>query len=150
VAELALTVTVFESPERWRLVLTSQGGRVLTDHAVRLDAHDWRREAFGDLDGYLRVHAAPDPRLRREAEIVAEVSAWAGREVLGQVGAALHEAARAGPVTARVVVPDEPPAARQVAYVPLELADAAGKLALQGATQPGRLRRDRHSREVRW
>jgi len=55
--------------------------------------------------------------------------------VLGQVGAALHEAARAGPVTARVVVPDEPPAARQVAYLPLELADAAGKpLALQGVT----------------
>jgi len=135
VAELALTVTDFEGPERWRWVLTSQGGRVLTDHAVRLDAHDWRREAFGDLDGYLRVHAAPDQRLRREAEIVAEVSAWAGREVLGQVGAALHEAACAGPVTARVVVPDEPPEARQVAYLPLELADAAGKpLALQGVT----------------
>jgi tetratricopeptide (TPR) repeat protein len=127
VAELALTVTDFESP--------SQGGRVLADHAVRLDAHDWRREAFGDLDGYLRVHAAPDQRLQREAEIVAEVSAWAGREVLGQVGAALHEAARAGPVTARVVVPDEPPAARQVAYLPLELAEVAGKpLALQGVT----------------
>jgi tetratricopeptide (TPR) repeat protein len=135
VTELALTVTDFESPERWRWVLTSQDGRVLADHAVRLHAHDWRREAFGNLDGYLRVHAAPDQRLRREAEIVADVSTWAGREVLGQVGAALHEAARAGPVTARVVVPDEPPAARQVAYLPLELADAAGKpLALQGVT----------------
>lgn len=130
-----MTVADYKSPSRWRWVLTGPDGRLVADHDVQLDGSDWQNEAFNNLYGYLRVHAVPDRRLQREAEIVAEVAAWAGRNVLGQVGDALFEAARMGPVTLRVIVPEEPPTARQVAYLPLELADVAGKpLALQGVT----------------
>ena len=133
--ELTMAVADYMSPSRWRWVLTGPDGRFVADHDVQLDESAWQYEAFNDLYGYLRVHVTPDRRLQREAEIVAEVAAWAGREVLGPVGDALLEAARTGPVTVRVIVPEEPPAARQVAYLPLELADMAGKpLALQGVT----------------
>ena len=134
-AELTMTVTGYTSPSRWRWELTGPDGRLVADHDVQLDESDWQYEAFNDLYGYLHVHVIPDRRLQSEAEIVAEVAAWAGREVLGQLGDALLEAARTGPVTVRVIVPEKPPAARQVAYLPLELADMAGKpLALQGVT----------------
>ena len=134
-AELTMTVTDYASPSRWRWILTGPDGHLVADHDVRLDESSWQYEAFSGLYGYLRVHVVPDRRLQREAEIVAEVAAWAGREVLGPVGDALLEAARTGPVTVRVIVPEEPPAARQVAYLPLELADGAGKpLAIQGVT----------------
>jgi hypothetical protein len=135
VTELTLTVTDYAGPSRWRWELAALNGRLVADHDVHLGESGWEYEAFSNLSEYLRVHATPDRRLQREAEIVAEVAAWAGREVLGQVGAALLEAARSGPVTVRVIVQHEPPGARQVAYLPLELADAGGKpLALQGVT----------------
>jgi hypothetical protein len=55
--------------------------------------------------------------------------------VLGQLRDALAEAARTGPVTMRVIVPEEPRAPRQVAYLPLELAYVAARpLAVQGIT----------------
>src|ERR1022692_3127874 len=130
-----MTVADYASPSRWRWELAAPDGRFVAGHNVHLDESGWQYEAFNDLYGYLRVHAIPDRRLQQEAEIVAEVAAWAGREVLGHLGDALLEAARTGPVTVRGIVPEEPPAARQIAYLPLELADVAGKpLALQGVT----------------
>jgi tetratricopeptide (TPR) repeat protein len=135
VAEWTMTVADYASPLRWRWVLAGPDGRLVADHDVQLNESDWQYEAYSDLFGYLRVHAVPDQRLQREAEIVAEVAVWAGREVVGQAGNALVEAGSIGPVTVRVIVPGEPPAARQIAYLPLQLADVAGKpLALQDVT----------------
>lgn len=130
-----MTVADYAGPSHWRWELTGPDGRLIADQDVRLDTGSWQYEAFSDLYGYLRIHAAPDRRPQREAEILSEVAAWAGREVLGQLRDALIEAARTGLVTLRVIVPEEPPAARQVAYLPLELADLAARpLAVQGVT----------------
>jgi hypothetical protein len=135
VAELTMTVADYRGPSRWRWELSGQDGLVLADQEVQLDDGSWQHEAFSDLYGYVRAHVAPDRRLQQEADIVSEVGAWAGKKVLGRLGDALAEASRSGPVTVRVIVPQEPPAARQVAYLPLELAHVAGKpLALQGVT----------------
>jgi tetratricopeptide (TPR) repeat protein len=135
VADLTLTVTDYAGPSRWRWKLTAPDGSLIADHNVQLDGTDWRYEAFCDLRGYLLMHVAPDRRTQRESKIVAEVGDWAGSEVLGDLGTELLQATAAAPVTVRVTVPGEPPAARRIAYLPLELAHADGRpLALQGVT----------------
>jgi hypothetical protein len=113
--------------------LTGPGGKYLADHQVDLAGSGWEFEAFTDLPGYLRWHLAPDRRLEQEADIVAQVGAWAGDRVFGPVGAAMM--AQRGPVMVRVVVPEDPPDARQVLFWPLELAHVEGKpLAAEGVT----------------
>ncbi|WP_105972911.1 CHAT domain-containing protein [Streptomyces geranii] len=131
-AELTLLVEDFTGPDHWRWVLTAPDGTVLARHEVRLDPTGPQYEAFLDLPGYLRRHAAPDVRAAREREIVREVGTWVGAEVLGPVAPALLAAA---PAVVRVVVPADVPGARRLMSVPLELAHAAGRpLAVQDVT----------------
>lgn len=130
--ELRLLVRDFTGPDRWSWELAGDGGRVLARHDVRLERNRPEYEAFLDLAGYVRRHAPPDQRVAREREIVREVGAWIGAEVLGPVGPALLAAA---PAVVRVVVPRESPAARRLLFVPLELAHVRGRpLALQDVT----------------
>ena len=121
VGELLLRVEEYDGPERWRWVLTEPGDRFVADHEVRLDASDWRFEAFTDLDEYLCWRDVPDRWIAKETEIVEQVGDWIGAQVLGRIGTALVERA---PATVRVIVPDE---ARLVAYRPLELARVNGQ-----------------------
>uniref|UniRef100_UPI000A382B1D CHAT domain-containing protein n=1 Tax=Streptomyces reticuliscabiei TaxID=146821 RepID=UPI000A382B1D len=130
--ELTLHVEDFAGPDRWRWVLVAPDGNVLARHDVRLDPSGPQYEAFVDLPGYLRRHAAPDVRAAREREIVRDVGTWIGAEVLGPVAPALLAAA---PAVVRVVVPRDVPAARRLMFVPLELAHAQGRpLAVQDVT----------------
>jgi hypothetical protein len=128
--ELRLEVHEFASPARWRWLLTRPGsGAPLADHQVALDSGAGREcAAFADLYRYLRWNAVPDRRVASEAEIVARLGAWAGREVIGdRIGAAIVAAA---PVTVRVIVPEQ---ARFLLSWPLELAHAGGRpLAARG------------------
>src|SRR5215467_5120804 len=112
----------FAGPRRWRWLLTDEGtGQPLADHEVALDAAGDDFAAFTGLHQYLRWNAVPDRRTVSEAQIVARVGAWAGREVLGEaIGRAITGAA---PVTIRVEVP---PAAGFVLGWPLEIAHAGG------------------------
>ncbi|MBG0854448.1 CHAT domain-containing protein [Streptomyces spinoverrucosus] len=124
-AELRLEVHDFAGLNRWRWELTEpDGGRVLARHEVRLDPDCAPYEAFLDIPDYVRRHAAPDQRVEREREIVREVGAWIGAEVLGPVADVLRSAA---PVVVRVVVPPQVPGARRLLYVPLELAHVDGR-----------------------
>ena len=130
--ELRLEARDFAGPGRWRWVLTGPGGEFLADHEVRLDTGCWQFEAFTGLAGYLRWRVSPDRRIAHEAEIVADVGAWIGEQVLGPVGAAM---AAARPATVRVVVPTDPPEAAQLMFVPLELGHSGGRpLAAQNVT----------------
>ncbi|MDX2545210.1 CHAT domain-containing protein [Streptomyces sp. WI04-05B] len=130
--ELSLLVEDFAGPDRWRWVLVAPDGEVLARHEVRLDRSGPQYEAFVDLPGYLRRHAAPDVRAVREREIVRDVGTWIGAEVLGPVAPVLLAAA---PAVVRVVVPRDVPAARRLMFVPLELAHARGRpLAVQDVT----------------
>jgi tetratricopeptide (TPR) repeat protein len=134
VADLILTASEYQGLGRWRWVLQA-GDRVLASHDARLDDRDWQFGAFADLPGYLHLHAAPDRRLEHEAEIIAQVGAWAGVTVFGQVADALLAEAETGPVEVSVVVPNDPAEVRQIAYLPLQLAHAGGEpLAVQGIT----------------
>ncbi|MGW3646994.1 CHAT domain-containing protein [Streptomyces sp. NPDC000878] len=130
--ELTLLVEDFAGPDHWRWVLVAPDGEVLARHEVRLDPTGPQYEAFLDLPGHLRRHAPPDVRAAREREIVREVGAWIGAEVLGPIAPALLAAA---PAVVRVVVPTDVPGARRLMSVPLELAHADGRpLALQDVT----------------
>ena len=113
--ELRLEVTSFTDIAHWRWRLTDTHGAFKADHQVALNQADPTYDAFTDLYGYLRYHAAPDRRLEHEAEIVAWLGRWIGERVLGPVGAAIVEHA---PVTVRVRLPDE---ATGLLYRPFEL-----------------------------
>ncbi|MBV7696688.1 CHAT domain-containing protein [Streptomyces sp. TRM70350] len=132
-AELRLEVRDFAGLDRWRWELIEpDGGRVLARHEVRLDRGCAPYEAFLDIPGHVRRHAAPDQRVEREREIVREVGAWIGAEILGPLADVLRAAA---PVVVRVVVPPDVPEARRLLYVPLELAHVDGRpLALRGVS----------------
>src|SRR6266851_492682 len=123
-SELRLEARDFAGPGRWRWVLTGPGGGVVADHEGPLDAGCWQFEALTGLAGYLRWRVSPDRRIAHEAEIVADVGAWIGEQVLGAVGAAM---AAARPATVRVVVPADPPEAAQLMFVPLELGHSGGR-----------------------
>src|SRR6266545_1409655 len=113
--ELRLEAREWQNAARWRWVLSTEpGGRFLADHEVRLDDSCWQYEAFLDLQTYLKVHAAPDRRIVRETEIVAQVGEWVGAEVFGAVGPAM---VAERPATVRVVVPAE---AGELVFRPLE------------------------------
>ncbi|MGC0331255.1 hypothetical protein RKD23_004245 [Streptomyces sp. SAI-170] len=128
--ELRLHVRDFAGPDRWSWELT--GPDVRARHDVRLDVSRPEYEAFLDLAGFVRRHAPPDRRVAREREIVREVGAWIGAEVLGPIGPLLLAAA---PAVVRVVVPADVPAARRLLFVPLELAHVRGRpLAVQDVT----------------
>jgi hypothetical protein len=130
VAVLRLEVREFRDLARWRWVLLDDAsGALVADHEVRLNGKSWQYEAFGDLQGYLRWHMAPDRRVEDEARIVNEVGAWTGSQVLGPIADAL---VKRRPATVRVVVP---PGAEVLLFRPLELAHAGGKpLSVQDVT----------------
>ena len=120
---LLLRVADFAGPRRWRWLLSDEGtGEPLADHEVRLDGAADEYVAFADLYRFLRWNAVPDRRAASEAEIVARVGAWAGREVLG--GAVGRVIVGCAPVTVRVVVPV---GAGFVLGWPLELAHVGGR-----------------------
>ena len=126
---LRLEAREFAGPTRWRWVLISADGLVISDHLVQLDSTSWQFEAFTDLVRYLRWHVAPDGREAEEARIVAELGDWVGAEVLGQIAGTL---AAARPVTVSVVVPA---AGRTLLRRPLDLAHYGGRpLLLSGVT----------------
>ncbi len=127
--DLRLEAREFQGLTSWRWVLTGPGGTLIAEHEVRLDARSWQYEAFRDLLGYLRWHAAPDRRVQDEARISAEVGRWITAEVLGPVAAAM---AAASPAAVEVIVPAE---ARSLVYWPLELAHVEDlPLSLRGVT----------------
>lgn len=131
-SELRCTIEGYESPARWRWVLTERGGVVLADHDVRLDEGCWQYGAFSDLQRWLSLRTAPDRWGEEEAEILTELGEWIGERVFGSVGTAL---VGERPATVRVVVPSEPEEARQLMYRPLELAQVDGlPIAVQGVT----------------
>ena len=80
---LLLHVVEFTGPRRWRWLLADGSGRPLADHPVDLDESAAEYGAFTGLYKYLRWNAVPDQRTVSEAQMVARVGAWAGREVLG-------------------------------------------------------------------
>ncbi|MER7051792.1 CHAT domain-containing protein [Streptomyces sp. NPDC000351] len=144
VTELLLEAHDVAGPDRWRWELTGPDGGVLARHTVRLDPGSSRYEAFLDLPGHVRRHAAPDERTVRERQIVREVGEWIGTEILGPVGPAL---AAAAPAVVRVVVPAD---ARRLLYVPLELAHVRGRpLALRNVSLVMRLGTGRTGHPVR-
>jgi hypothetical protein len=119
---LQLEILDYGGPDAWRWRLTEEpGGGFLADEEVRLDGEGWQREAFADLDDYLRWHAAPDRRAQSEAELVDAVGSWVGARVLGRVGEAMVEHA---PVAVRLKVPV---GAEVLAYRPLELGWVNGR-----------------------
>jgi len=118
--EFRLEAQEFQGLTRWRWVLTGSDGSFVADHEVRLDAGCWQFKAFSDLWDYLQWGAAPDRRIEDEARIVADVGAWIGEHVLGQVGAAV---ATASPATVRVIAPGD---AESLLFLPLELAHVGG------------------------
>ena len=101
---LLLSAAEFSGPQRWRWLLSEEDtGQPLADHEVDLGEAGDEYAAFTDLYRYLRWNAVPDRRTASEAQIVAQVGAWAGQQVLGQaIGEAIIDAA---PVTVRVAVP---------------------------------------------
>ncbi|TMM36454.1 MAG: AAA family ATPase, partial [Actinobacteria bacterium] len=110
-------------PWRWRWLLTDEAsGAALADHTVAVDPADEPEAAgFEDLPGFLRRRADPTRRVESEAELVAQVGAWAGERLLGQtVGDAI---AAAAPATVRVRVPES---AGWLLFAPWELAYAGG------------------------
>ena len=121
-AGLVLSVAEFYGPRRWRWLLAEEDtGRPLADHDVNLPEAGDEYGAFTDLYRYLRWNAVPDRRTASEAQMVAQVGAWAGQQVLGQaIGEAIVAAA---PVTVRVAVPEQ---AGFLSGWPLELAYADG------------------------
>ena len=113
-----LEVLDYRGPARWRFRLTTAERTV--DRDVELDTGAWQFEAFTDLYRYLRWHAAPDRRLRHEAELVARLGDWIAAEVLGPVAAVLA----AGRTPVRLVLPAE---AALLGYRPWELARVDGR-----------------------
>jgi tetratricopeptide (TPR) repeat protein len=102
-------------------VLTDSAGAFINDHEVRLDPKDWQFEAFNDLTGYLSWHVAPDRRPADEDRVVNEVGGWIGSQILGPLS---HALLTRRPATVTVTVPDD---ARDLLFLPLELAHAGGK-----------------------
>ncbi|MFO1432111.1 MAG: CHAT domain-containing protein [Candidatus Competibacteraceae bacterium] len=126
---LLLQASDVRDPAHWYWRLTDTNGNFLADHTVALDRADWRYEAFCDLYGYLNRRVAPDKRQAEETRLLAELGAWIGEQVLGPIAPALVNQA---PVTVRVQIPADSPAAAGLCYLPLELAYTGGKpLAVQ-------------------
>ena len=118
--ELRLEVTQFTDADRWRWRLTDAYGAFKADQQVTLSRADSEYEAFADLYGYVRYHAAPDQRLEYEAEIIDRLGRWIGERVLGPIADRIVEYA---PVTVLVRLPAP---AIGLMYRPLELGHANG------------------------
>jgi hypothetical protein len=120
---LRLEVREFTDLTRWRWALTDASGAFLADREVRLDSTSWQYEAVTNLPGYISWHASLDERYAPdEARIVDEVGAWLGEQVLGASIAKALITRR--PATVQVIIP---PGAEALAFLPLEIAHAAGK-----------------------
>ncbi|HEX5402871.1 MAG TPA: CHAT domain-containing protein [Pseudonocardiaceae bacterium] len=117
--ELRLEVLDHAGPTKWRWRLTD-AGTFLGDHVVDLRGQEWQYTAFHDLHGYLRHNAAPDRRLRHEAELVDQLGEWITERVFGGLAAVLARHRR--PV--RIEVPAE---AGVLACLPWELARVDGR-----------------------
>ena len=133
--EFRLEAREFQGLASWRWHLTRPDGSFVADHEVRLNVGCWQFQAFSNLWDYLQLRAVPDRRAEDEALIVAEVGAWIGEHVFGEVGAAV---VAASPATVRVIAPAD---AESLLFLPLESAHVSGKpLSVQGVTlvmQPG-------------
>ncbi|WFE58555.1 CHAT domain-containing protein [Micromonospora sp. WMMD712] len=121
IRDLALTATEVTGRWRWRWVLTDAAtGTRLAEHTVRLNPDRWEVTALTDLDAYLSWRAEPDRRVASEAELVARLGEFVGREVLGvDVLAALRGV---DPARLRIHVGDAP----FLTALPLELAELDG------------------------
>jgi hypothetical protein len=112
---LTLTVSDYESPTRWRWVLTQGAGVFVADHAVNLNVSGLEYRGFSDLPRYLRDFS----RNRNERVLLREVGTWMSQTIFGGLVKSLR-ARRAAPVTViRVVVPA---AAQDLVFRPFELA----------------------------
>jgi len=133
---LLLQASDIHDSAHWYWRLHDADHAFLADHTVALDPADWRYEALLDLYGYLERRVAPDKRQTEETRLLAELGAWLGEQVLGPIAPALMNHA---PVTVRVQMLDDTPAAAGLCYLPLELAYAGGKpLAVQEVSLVGR------------
>ncbi len=126
---LLLQASDIRDSAHWYWRLQDANGAFLADHTVALDPADWRYEALLDLYGYLERRVAPDKRQAEETLLLAKLGAWIGEQVLGPIAPVLVEQA---PVTVRVQILDDTPAAAGLCYLPLELAYTGGRpLAVQ-------------------
>src|SRR5271155_3753666 len=90
-ASLTLEADDVKDAQHWWWRLKDDKGKVLADHQVALNRADWQYQAFLDLYGYIKAHAAPGKWKQDETRIVGEVGAWIGEKVLGAVGPAILE-----------------------------------------------------------
>ena len=107
----------------WRWVLTQPGGAFLDDHVVHLDSADWQYQAFTDPYGWVEHQAdSAGDRMASERRAVAGLGDWIARRVFGSIAGLLSDKA---PCAVRVVLPAE---ARDLAFLPFELARVDGRL----------------------
>ena len=124
---LILEVSDFKDPQHWRWVLKDESGRFLQDQEVCLDPADPNYVALQDLQTYLDSYSSPDKRVTDQLELLDEMSAWIGSQLLGKITDRLAQYRT--PIMVRVLTPAE---ASGIAYFPLELARVGDRpLALQ-------------------
>lgn len=112
---LRLQLTDYEGPTRWRWVLSDSKGHFLADHDVRLDPADPKYRGFLDLADYLDYYREAYPP---EAQL-ADLGAWIGEKVFGQLQPALRAHCASPAVAVHVAVPQ---VAQDLLFRPFELA----------------------------
>jgi hypothetical protein len=125
---LVLRVADPEGDLRWRWVLEDDRGTYLADHEVRLDPAAREVEALRDLPAYLDRYSVITP----PAELLAELGAWMGPALFGNVGAVLADRAGGAATPVRVLVPD---GCENLLRFPLELAHFGGQPVAQAGVR---------------
>jgi hypothetical protein len=121
---LTLTLTDYQSPTRWRWLLTDGKGKYVADHEVRLDPAAIEFRGFSNLPAYLSDFSVS----RSERELLHEVGIWMGAHVFGGLASALCAQPAALAIPIRVVLPAE---AQSLVFRPFELAHIDGKTLAQ-------------------
>ncbi len=116
---LILEVKDFKDPQHWRFVLKDSQEKPIQDHEVSFDPTSAIYKSFPDLDDYLDTFSSPDDRIDDQMRLLGEAGRWLGQNIFGKICPILLDHA---PVTVKVIVPAEPPEARSIMYLPLELA----------------------------
>jgi hypothetical protein len=115
---LVLTPREVAGPTRWRWLLQDEHGVALHDHPVSMDPADTMYQAMLDVRGHLKsCHSTPE-RIRCQADRLAELGAWVGHRLFGNLEPYLKD------TVVRVRVPPE---AAFVLDLPLELAHLSGQ-----------------------
>src|SRR5260370_1815971 len=113
---LYLEVDDYKDAHHWYWRLKTAKGKLLADHEVALDPKAPEYDAFLNLPRYLEIHADPYRRAESEAQIVAHLGEWMGKNFYGPIAAKILAAGT--PAMVHVTVPDAPTGPR---YMPGEL-----------------------------